>query len=258
MNLYMCIILFIIVNKSSFTTNLGVDKRIRNGNLANIEDFPFVAAIEFKPSGLIPFWHFQCCGTIIRPNWVLTVKHCIDLENGDFRVVTGTAYLSVIIEDSDYITEVEKKVINDKEDVDLGLLKLITQLVINSKVQPIELSPYGFYDDSRITDGVIAGWGWKGPGNIFPRSLWLMYTNVTIGSSWPEHIINTHGYDNTSGACTKDEGAGVIITELSKQYVHGVYTGKQRNSEIECVNNINMRVYSFTDWINNAISGDEM
>uniref|UniRef100_A0A0K2V0X9 Peptidase S1 domain-containing protein n=1 Tax=Lepeophtheirus salmonis TaxID=72036 RepID=A0A0K2V0X9_LEPSM len=62
----------------------SVDSRIIGGQEAERSQFPWLAAV---------FTHGECTGSILDENWMITAKHCIDLNGvARVRVVAHSKY----------------------------------------------------------------------------------------------------------------------------------------------------------------------
>lgn len=248
----MVIFLLILYIDFIYSGIIDVERRIINGTKAKIEDFPHSVALEELigtkvMNFALGIWIFVCGGSIIKQNWVITAKHCVNEEvESNYRIVMGTSYLSIFWEKDDFLMSAEKYVINPK--FDISLVKLESNLIFTSKVNKIELSLFTNDDSSNFSSLKFAGWGLDSTNSYF-RSLWLRCIDVELDDKQVEDYFYTKGLNPQSGLCDGDSGSGLIVTVSGHKFLYGIASQSDQN----CQNSMGPLISSHLSWIEEVI-----
>lgn len=246
------LVLLFVTLYFSFTEELDVEKRIREGHFAEIESFPHAVALErligWKFWGVYwGGWEFCCGGSIIDQKWILTANHCLGFDQ--YRIVYGTTYVSIVWENSDNLAYVKSK--NRHMHYDVALLKLENKIEFSSRVNFIELS---IWEADQFKFGKLAGWGTQSRGLFSYRSLWLRFVDLQLTANGG--LIQGRSSDGKSGGCLGDSGSGLVVEYEGKKYVQAVFTHTQVDNETgddECLMNLFVSVDHVYEWIETYI-----
>ncbi|XP_017775826.1 PREDICTED: chymotrypsin-1-like [Nicrophorus vespilloides] len=230
-----------------FADSIDLDRRIVGGEEADEGAFPYLVSLRYK--GL-----HACTGSILNENWILTAAHCVKNANiSAMLIVAGSNKLS----NGGDSYQVSKTIYNENftsmVSNDVGVIKLITPIKFNKKVQPIQLTKENI-DGGE--DCVLSGWGMTSfPGNISENLRYVHLKTISVDECrqrlFPIPIIDSEVCTFTKrgeGACKTDSGGPLVangkqigIVSWSPPCAIGfpyVYT----------------RVFSFLDWIKENIA----
>ncbi|XP_075979210.1 transmembrane protease serine 9-like [Anticarsia gemmatalis] len=146
------------VEKDTFVTQTSIDKdSIYGGYNASIKDFPYQVSIYIGRGDQND--HFQCGGSIISTNYILTAAHCLHYWQVSQVVArAGSAYQKkgTIIKIAYMI--LHPNYVSLTYDNDVAVMKTATPIEFNDVTQPIRLPNNNrpLEDGSIIT---VSGWG---------------------------------------------------------------------------------------------------
>ncbi|KAK4887599.1 hypothetical protein RN001_003870 [Aquatica leii] len=158
-------------------TTCGIEKdseRIIDGTITNVEEFPWMAALEysFKENGSNA--GIKCAGSLISERFVLTAAHCIASDSvsllrvwlGDWQLSTNPdcQTLVVLTECADPVVKISviESITHPGFNLstgfnDIGLLRLAENVDFTDYIRPICLPSSDFTDLDALR--TIAGWG---------------------------------------------------------------------------------------------------
>ncbi|KAJ2940957.1 hypothetical protein O0L34_g10217 [Tuta absoluta] len=204
-------------------------RRIYNGKRTKIKDFPFMASVQI-------FGKFQCGGSIIKADLVLTAASCLQLaynnrfyrENPLFLSVrVGSSFYEVGGESIDVMEVYFHPGYNPKNlNHNVAVMRLIRKIKLkkNKSVKKIRLDT----EDHRLASNAgrvqLVGWGAKTRANIlhspFDNKLSFSTLNLYAHEDCKdvyskEYVTHRHfcagSISTGSGACNRDVGDPGII-----------------------------------------------
>ncbi|XP_075978588.1 trypsin-7-like [Anticarsia gemmatalis] len=146
------------VEKETFVTQTSLEEdSIYGGNNVSIKDFPYQVSIYIGKGDQDD--HFNCGGSIISNNYILTAAHCLeDMQVSQVVVRAGSADLKTgtIIKITDMILHPDYNI--DTIDNDVAVIRTAAPIEFNDVIQPIRLpnSNGALEVGSLIT---VSGWG---------------------------------------------------------------------------------------------------
>ncbi|XP_072384701.1 trypsin alpha-like isoform X1 [Diabrotica undecimpunctata] len=232
---FLCVILLknnLVVAGSRF--------RIFGGNLARIEDHPWIVSL------VIPGFGHNCGGSLINEDTVLTAAHCVrGVES--ISVVAGTSRWA----DSGNTIGVKNISIHEKYASDghtaindIAIIKLAEKVKYSEKIKPINLPEQGL----KLTEGtslVVAGWGKTAPEES--SSEFLLETEVTVSKCECDDIIIAG--ERYSGICRGDSGGPLELGDTIVGIVSSGAPCKITNIPAEYMN-----VAYFRTWIEKTLN----
>ncbi|CAF0916150.1 unnamed protein product [Brachionus calyciflorus] len=243
--------------------DLKPQTKIVNGKDANSNAWPWMVAMFFENS-------FQCGGSIIAPDLILTAAHCVedDLDVSKYKFIYGTnyinqsqtesntAFVSKIYMHPDYFGSI---IYND-----IALIKLKNKLQFSSKVKPICLPQNGKLDEIENKQVVVTGWG-KRNGSL-PISNNLLQALMAIQNDKSENACNFRRYNNycalgvsgDSNICQGDSGGPLQYFKNGKWIIYGISSYTLSNQFTSCDNKepgFFATVPFFLDWIKSVAKG---
>ncbi|CAH1966433.1 unnamed protein product [Acanthoscelides obtectus] len=129
--------------------------RIRGGDEAKIEDYPYQVALWYNGQ-----WG-KCGGSIISPNWILTAAHCVFLNRNKPELMQVLGNSAKFDSKSGVLVSVKQIICHDKWDpersldYDIALLEL-SEPIKCPNCKPIQLDTEGPKANEKA---VITGWG---------------------------------------------------------------------------------------------------
>ncbi|VDI64695.1 Hypothetical predicted protein [Mytilus galloprovincialis] len=200
--------------------------KIVNGDNANIEDHPWMVAIQFLEPRDTNFT-FNCGGAIIDRSWVLTAAHCnsfnTDRPAKNIRILAGSSFMSKmkvkIPVKKYYVHDQFKYVLGYGWINDLMLLQLRKPLKFGPTINKIDMDT----DIGKNYTGelcTITGWGDTDVnlGKIFPDRLQVQTMPVVSDdycrTVWnnPKKVMNNLIclQKNNTDSCLNDSGGPLV------------------------------------------------
>ncbi|KAF5298244.1 hypothetical protein FQR65_LT09755 [Abscondita terminalis] len=150
-------------------------KRVIGGTVAELDEFPWMAALEYKSKLTGENSGIRCGGSLINNRYILTAAHCIldkefqliSVSLGEWNITSDPDCIEAIaIPECSYVTKVKikeeiphpyysKKTGNN----DIGLLRLESDVTFTDYVRPICLPPTNLPNPTVNTPMTVAGWG---------------------------------------------------------------------------------------------------
>lgn len=189
-------------------------------------DWPWMAAIYLnKATGL----SFNCGGTLVSSNAVITAAHCINTSTKNYRAHEVVLYLgryslidwsevgSVATNVDEIIIHTDYKKQRDSFDADIAILIMTKHVEFNEYVRPVCLWPgTSTVQEIEGKKGVVVGWGKDGTDRVvsnIPKKVDLPIVNsitcVQTSESLSKAVSNRTfcaGTLNGDGPCHGDSG----------------------------------------------------
>ncbi|XP_054259265.1 CLIP domain-containing serine protease HP8-like [Macrosteles quadrilineatus] len=208
---------------------------IMHGKGAVLGQFPWAAALYLR---FDKQWSFNCGGTLIADNVVITAAHCtwniekesmlISLGNIPRTLPTNVNHPQVFKIKRVYILPVFREATNYYNS-DIAILVLETPAQLSESILPACLpDSVGNVSVTPFTSGVVAGWGMNEKREQ-PESLNYMKVPIidmvkcmkNVPKQFRKFMSFTSfcaGYINGTGACNGDSGNG-LLTETDGRWV---------------------------------------
>ncbi|NP_001020358.1 chymotrypsin-like elastase family member 1.4 precursor [Danio rerio] len=248
-----------------YLEDLAIEERVVGGEVAKPNSWPWQISLQFLSA--LDYFH-TCGGTLIRPGWVLTAAHCVDIPR-NWRVILGDHDITKH-EGHEQSLTVSRVYIHPNWNTDsvssgydIALLQLSTDATLNSYVQLATLPPAGQVLPHN-NECYITGWGRTQTGGSTSSQLKqallpVVDHNTCSRSDWWGSIVKDtmicSGGGEVSG-CQGDSGGPLNCLVNGKYVVHGVTSFV---SAAGCNTNkkptVFTRVSAYNSWIN-AIIGN--
>ncbi|CAG9800168.1 unnamed protein product [Chironomus riparius] len=251
---------------------IKVDDHIFGGVKAEVLEFPFQVALGYEKENEND-WDFNCGGSLIADDVVLTAAHCVNRKNiQPVMVRVGRTSLDLTDEDDDSeAQDIDIDTIIMHPDYkrstrhnDIALIKLRYPVASSSSVGTICLSTS---DDVQVNEFTITGFGRTNAKDI-RKSDWLLKGKVTeyptekckedFGSVGLEIVdsqlcaISDTGVDT----CQGDSGGPLFYEHNDVRYLQGITSfGNSCGGTFPA---IYTKVNKFLDWIEAVMSDFEI
>nr|XP_032825933.1 chymotrypsin-like elastase family member 2A [Petromyzon marinus] len=239
--------------------------RIEGGNEATPHSWPWQVSVQYYNS-TTNAWYHSCSGTLIAPQWVLTIATCAK-QTYYLRVVLGKhniyqqeAGASVA---EVYLTAYHSGFNYTSSEKDVGLIKLTAPVTQDTGIR-IACLPSDNEQLSSTSTCYTIGWGSRIINGLFSSTLQqatlpviddnTCKTDAFWGSKLPANT--TCAGDGSSGACDGDWGGPLLCRKSDNSWaVHGVVTFI---SAVNCKNYYKPPVFSrisaYIPWIQNVMA----
>ncbi|XP_072390786.1 serine protease grass-like [Diabrotica undecimpunctata] len=262
---------------------LDLQNRIRNGQNADLNEFPWMALLRYR-SGAGS--EFRCGGSIINKRYILTAAHCLlnlqtqllDVRVGEYNTSSSIDCISdiygkkkcimdpiqnVAIEEIIPHPEFNSKTIEN----DIGLLRVANINLVAENARPVCLP----LDDNRLDTAIkrvtVTGWGFT--DDVSERKADVLQkvdlSVVDIGACREAYSKNSKarltykqlcagGGNKNKDACAGDSGGPLQVAKLivdEPRYIqYGIVSfGTQLCGSHEDIPGVYTRVAHYMDWI---------
>uniref|UniRef100_A0A7S3JWA1 Peptidase S1 domain-containing protein n=1 Tax=Aureoumbra lagunensis TaxID=44058 RepID=A0A7S3JWA1_9STRA len=226
------------IRHDKYSVQMPHTKRIINGELATLGQYPWFAAIIENADGseVDYFENHFCGGALIATEWILTAEHCLSsIRNENLSVLIGTTSLSVWYQQSFEYQNLQYKA--EWRDVVEVFIHSSSDLALLKIAQPSNLPQLRYTSVSPKIDTMAQLMGFGDinmADNILDHPDDLYYINVPIVSDEVcEERLNTFGYtmyadreeicagyeDAGFAPCQGDSGGPLIVqSELDGEW----------------------------------------
>jgi secreted trypsin-like serine protease len=232
---------------------LGQDAReIIGGSAASANQFPWQAR-------LLVNGQFNCGGSLIRPNWVLTAGHCVyGLSASQFTVILGDHRQS-ITESTEQSRGASRLIlhpgyVHSTIQNDLALIELSSPVTLNAAVStiPLQTANWGWQSDTQVS-----GWGRTSGTSSSSDVLRYVAAAVVDNSACNNASALFRDLNATelcagapgTGGCFGDSG-GPLFTTAGVRELAGIVSWGSSSCNSYTVFT---RVSSYVPWINDQI-----
>uniref|UniRef100_A0A2C9GWT4 CLIP domain-containing serine protease n=1 Tax=Anopheles funestus TaxID=62324 RepID=A0A2C9GWT4_ANOFN len=263
------------------TPNCGMQMtaRIVGGQVANIDEFPWTALIEFRKGD--GSFDFHCGGTLINERYIVTAAHCIvSIDNlspvhrvrlGEWDLATATDCQEGICSNAPIDMNIDQIVVHEKYNPkdasnanDIALIRFTRPVQYSETIRPICLP---LSESLRNRDHVgqtsyAAGWGITETGKASEQKM-IVELNImslrecqSIYQLYRVLLKTIHmcaGGVRGKDTCNGDSGGPLMRQHAGSWYLIGVVSFGPSNCGTAGVPGVYTNVAEYIDWIKDNV-----